>query len=319
MFMKSRNFNFNRLPQRLIQYRRRRQVLRQRQREHWLDALAAATPDDDELTDREQEAERRVRILGGIRARTQPSARVLALWPALRIAAVLVPLLLAGALLWPRLRPPQLLHYATGVGEYQEVVLPDSSHVWLRPRSELTCAATFGAERTVQLRGEAFFDVTKDPNHPFVVHTAKVNVKVLGTSFLVKAYPPLATATVLVRTGRVQVAHQQRQLAVLLPHDQLVYNDNNQQVTLSQNEFSNSSPTSQLLTFEQASLPEILLQLENYYPVHFHLRHGAPAVALTGTLDPSLSADQITDVLNVLLQRHHLRIIKHSATTYRVE
>ncbi|UOQ52276.1 FecR family protein [Hymenobacter cellulosivorans] len=319
--MKPSDSPFYHLPARLQRYLRSRLTSqRQQQREQWLDDLAAATPDDDELINREREAERRARILGGIRARTQPSARVLPLWPVLRVAAVLVPLLLAGALLWPRLRPaPSMLRYATGVGQHREVVLPDRSHVWLRPGSELTCAATFGTVRTVQLRGEAFFDVTKDPKHPFVVHTGKVTVQVLGTSFLVKAYAPLPTTMVLVRTGRVQVAHQQRILGVLRPYDQLLYNTRTQQLTRSKNEYADAMPTSRLLTFEQASLPEILLLLENNYPIHVELGRDAPTVALTGTLDPSLSADQITDVLNVLLQRHHLRITKRSASTYQVQ
>ena len=318
--MKPSNSRFHYVPSRLRRYLRSRLTAQQQQqREQWLDDLAAATPDDDELINRELEEARRARILAGIRARTQPPARVLPLWPALKVAAVLVPLLLAGAVLWSQLRAPKLLHYATGVGEQREVVLPDSSHVWLRPRSELTCAASFGAVRDVQLRGEAFFAVTKNPKQPFVVHTAKVAVKVLGTSFLVKAYPQLPATTVLVRTGRMQVARHDTILGVLRPHDQLVYTSHNQQLTLTQNQYLDNLPTSQLLTFEQASLPEILLLLENYYPVQFQVRRGAPAIALTGTLDSKLSADQITDVLNVLLQRHHLRITKLSPTTYRVE
>ncbi|MBX0293056.1 FecR domain-containing protein [Hymenobacter sp. HSC-4F20] len=318
--MKSPLSRFNHLPAHLLRYLRGHSAARpQPQVEHWLDELVAATPDDDELLDPEQEAQRRARILEGVRARTRPSGRVLSLWPTLRVAAVIVPLLVAGAVLWHRGQQPELLHYATGVGEQREVVLPDSSHVWLRPRSELTCVASFGAVRRVQLRGEAFFSVTKDPAHPFVVQAGEVAVKVLGTSFLVQAYPQLPATTVLVHTGRVQVAHQQRVLGVLHPHDQLQYHARTGQLTLTSNNYTAALPTRQLLTFEQASLPDILFQLENYYPVHFTLRRPAPTVALTGTLDPSLSADQITDVLNVLLQRHQLRITKLSATAYQVE
>lgn len=314
--MKPSNFRIHHLPSSLRRYLRSRS---QQQREQWLDTLAAATPDDDVLINREGEAERRARILAGIRARTQPPPRLLPLWPPLKVAAVLAPLLVTGAWLWFLLQRPQPLHYATGVGEQREVVLPDSSHVWLRPRSELTCAASFGAVRRVQLRGEAFFSVTKDPAHPFVVQTREVAVKVLGTSFLVQAYPQLPATTVLVHTGRVQVAHQQRMLGVLRPQDQLQYHARTQELTLTHNNYTDALPTRQLLTFEQASLPEILFQLENYYPVRFTLRQPAPAVALTGTLDPSLSTDQITEVLNALLERHHLRITKLSATAYQVE
>lgn len=319
--MKPSNSRFRQLPSRLQRYLRSRLASQQseQQRGQWLDDLAAATPDDDVLINRELEAARRARILAGIYARTQPPVRVFRLWPALQLAAVLVPLLIVGAVLWLPLEPPRVLRYATGVGEHREVVLPDKSLVWLRPRSELTCAASFGAVRDVHLRGEAFFAVTKNPAQPFVVHTPKVTVRVLGTSFLVKAYPQLSITTVHVRTGRVQVARQDTLLGLLRPHDQLVYTSHNQQVKLSSNEFADTLPSSRMLTFEQASLPEILLLLENYYPIRFTMRRDAPTVALTGTLDPALSADQVTDVLNVLLQRHHLRITKRSTATYQVE
>ncbi|RSK34666.1 DUF4974 domain-containing protein [Hymenobacter metallilatus] len=305
------------LPARLL-YSLRSRARRRQQREQWLDALVAATPDDAELLNEEQAADRQQRLLRTIRARTQPLGQVRRLWPVLRVAAVLVPLLVAAVVWWGQREAPAL-HYTTGIGEQRELVLPDHSRVWLRPRSSLTWRAAPGQGREVRLRGEAFFAVTKDPAHPFVVRTAAVAVRVLGTSFLVKAYPQLPTTTVLVRTGRVQVAGPQRELAVLHPQDKLVFNPACQQLTLTHHKYTANLTTNQMLTFEQASLAEILLTLENYYPVRFELRPDAPAVALSGSLDPALSADQITDVLNTLLHRHHLRIFRRTATTYRVE
>ena len=286
---------------------------------HWLDELVAGAPDES-LPDARQQAALRQQLWTRIAARTAPTAKVRPLWSvALRVAAALIPLLLAGAGLWLWLRPAAPLRYATGVGEQREVVLPDGSHAWLRPRSELRCAASFGATREIQLRGEAFFDVTKDPQHPFVVRTAAVAVRVLGTSFTVQAHPHLPTATVLVRTGRVQVSHAARVLGVLRPEDKLVFRRASGQASISHHQYPDTPGTQQRLAFEQASLREVLLTLENYYPVRFELRRDAPAAAITGTLDPSLSAEQITEVLNVLLERHHLRIRRHSATAYRVE
>ncbi|WP_044002466.1 FecR family protein [Hymenobacter swuensis] len=304
------------LPARLL-YSLRSRTRRRWQREQWLDALVAATPDDAELLNEEQATQREQRLRRTIRTRTQPLGRIRRLWPVLRVAAVLVPLLVA-AMVWWGQRPAPALHYTTGIGEQRQLVLPDHSRVWLRPNSSLTWQAA-GQDREVRLRGEAFFAVTKDPAHPFVVRTGAVAVRVLGTSFLVKAYPQLPTTTVLVRTGRVQVAGPQRELAVLHPQDKLVFNPARRQLTLTQHEYTADLTTNQLLTFEQASLPEILLTLENYYPVRFELRPDAPAVALSGSLDPALSADQITDVLNTLLSRHHLRISRRTATLYRVE
>lgn len=79
--MKSPHTRFRRLPARLQRYLRDQLNAqpKKQQREQWLDELVAATPDDDALMDRELEAARRARILGGIRARTQPPAQVLPL------------------------------------------------------------------------------------------------------------------------------------------------------------------------------------------------------------------------------------------------
>ena len=285
---------------------------------HWLDMLAANAPDDDILRDPAQLARVRDRMRIAIRIRTRPMGQIRQLWPGLQVAAALLPLLLAGAWLWLRTPAPAARHYATGVGQHREVVLPDSSHVWLHPRSELTWTTGPHQERRVTLRGEAFFAVTRDPAHPFVVRAAGVAVRVLGTSFLVKADPRLPTTTVLVRTGRVAVADRQQRLAILHPHDQLIYTRHNRHFALTHHAYTDGLATNQLLTFEQANLADILVTLENYYPIHFRVRPDLPPVVLSGTLDPALSAAQIADVLNTLLQRHHIRITPLTPTTYRV-
>jgi ferric-dicitrate binding protein FerR (iron transport regulator) len=68
-------------------------------------------------------------------------------------------------------------------------MLPDGSGVWLNAGSKLNYKKAFdGKTREVELTGEAFFDVAKDPERPFIIHTSKMDVKVLGTQFNVKAY-----------------------------------------------------------------------------------------------------------------------------------
>jgi transmembrane sensor len=89
--------------------------------------------------------------------------------------------------------------------------LPDGSRVWLNASSDLTYDKDFGKNlREVNLVGEAFFDVVKDPAHPFIIHTKVIDVKVLGTKFDVKAYPNDAyTETSLIR-GSVEVTVKNR-------------------------------------------------------------------------------------------------------------
>lgn len=69
------------------------------------------------------------------------------------------------------------------------LVLSDSTRVWLNAESELRYPVTFsGEKREVNLIGEAYFEVTKNKEHPFVVHSESQDIEVLGTSFNVSAY-----------------------------------------------------------------------------------------------------------------------------------
>ncbi len=84
--------------------------------------------------------------------------------------------------------------------------LPDNSMVILKPRSKLTYSSAFKKEtRDVYLEGEAFFEVSKDENKPFIVHADELITKVLGTSFSVRAYKKDKEYQVTVNTGKVSV------------------------------------------------------------------------------------------------------------------
>jgi transmembrane sensor len=97
----------------------------------------------------------------------------------------------------------QLTQHVTGVGERKVIQLADGSTVELAPQSRLYLFKEKD-ERSVQLDGEAFFNVRRDPQHPFRVHARGVEVRVLGTSFDVAAYTG-ENIRVGVVTGRVRV------------------------------------------------------------------------------------------------------------------
>lgn len=106
---------------------------------------------------------------------------------------------------------------ATGT---QRFVLPDKSVVWLKANARLQVDTQAYKEqfRMVELlAGEAFFEVQKDPAHPFIVKNGPVQTKVLGTSFSVVTGLPGDVVQVTVATGKVAVSHNEKQLDVLLP------------------------------------------------------------------------------------------------------
>ncbi len=104
-------------------------------------------------------------------------------------------------------------------GEYQ-LQLSDGTKIWLNSESELVYPIQFGAgERVVELKGEAYFEVAKDKERPFIVKSRDANVRVLGTSFNVRSYDEeVGTQTTLVE-GKVALVTPQSSF-VLQPGQQ---------------------------------------------------------------------------------------------------
>jgi ferric-dicitrate binding protein FerR (iron transport regulator) len=99
-----------------------------------------------------------------------------------------------------------LIENRTAPGQKKKIDLPDGTVVTFNASSSLRIAGNFGDEkREVYLDGEAFFDVKRNPQKPFIVHTGKVATQVLGTHFNVSAYVNDANITVSLVQGKVQV------------------------------------------------------------------------------------------------------------------
>lgn len=88
----------------------------------------------------------------------------------------------------------------------QALTLPDGSTVRLAPKSRLSFAQKFEKLREVYLEGEAYFEVKRDPEHPFLVYAAETVTQVVGTSFTVRAFAGKPNVNVTVREGKVAVS-----------------------------------------------------------------------------------------------------------------
>ncbi|MBT9392279.1 FecR domain-containing protein [Hymenobacter sp. NST-14] len=88
-------------------------------------------------------------------------------------------------------------------GATAKVLLADGTAVWLNADTRLWYPTEFSGRREVYLQGEAFFEVAPNPRHAFVVHMGREQVRVLGTSFNVQAYPEEPTVETAVVTGQV--------------------------------------------------------------------------------------------------------------------
>jgi len=117
-----------------------------------------------------------------------------------------------------------------------KAVLPDHSTVWLKPNSQLTYPEVFDRKsRMVTISGEGFFEVTKNPNSPFIINSRSIITKVWGTSFLVRDNDLSNSAEVSVMTGKVSVSVKtaysssqpslklEKGEVMLYPHQKVVY------------------------------------------------------------------------------------------------
>jgi transmembrane sensor len=113
-------------------------------------------------------------------------------------------------------------------GTRTRLVLPDGTQVWLNSNSKLRYSNEFNTEsREVGLEGEAYFDVTKDMQRPFIVHTSSLDIKVLGTSFTIKSYPQDETIEATLLKGTIEVSRKDNPntaRVILKPNEKLVFN-----------------------------------------------------------------------------------------------
>jgi len=118
---------------------------------------------------------------------------------------------------------------ATRNGSRTSLYLPDGTHVWLNAGSKITYNKNFGAaRREVDLSGEAFFDVAHNPASPFIIHTSRIDIKVLGTSFNVRSYPADETTETVLVQGSIEVAVHDKanEKIILKPNEKLVVGNN---------------------------------------------------------------------------------------------
>lgn len=148
-----------------------------------------------------------------------------------RIAAILLlPLLIALGYYMTRKEPLQFIEYRTNPGMVARVDLPDGSQVWLNSSTWLRHPRTFiGENREVEIEGEAYFDVERDKNKRFIVHTpTDLKVEVLGTEFNIEAYAGEQEVKTTLVSGSVKLSyrdnHNREKEHILSPNEEYTYN-----------------------------------------------------------------------------------------------
>lgn len=163
--------------------------------------------------------------------------------------------------------------------------LSDGTRVWLNENSEIGYPVQFAKnERLVTLKGEAFFEVKRDPSRPFIITSGTIKTTVLGTSFNVKAYDE-NKPEVNVRTGKVQV-ESLKNTVLLERGDKAVYRPDNLLLQKQKTNVLEPEWKKVLIYVDGLTLEEVLnkLKTDHQFEVNY-LTADLKNLTIKGTLD----------------------------------
>lgn len=196
-----------------------------------------------------------------------------------------------------------VLTYSTAYIETKYVVLPDSSKVWMNSATTLTYDSDFNKKnREVTLSGEAFFDVSKNPNKPFVVKMKDAEITVKGTSFNVSAYDGENGIQAALLTGQIQF-QTGKDYIYLSPGEVISYNRQDHSMSKSRKDVTQyCSWLEGKLDCESITLDRLFSRLTslygtqiNYIPVKYKDR------AIRVMLDTRESMDDVLGALSLIV------------------
>lgn len=160
----------------------------------------------------------------------------------------------------------RLAEVVTGYGETRQVTLPDGTFAIMNACTRLTYPEKFNEnERQVSLEGEAYFQVTRNEEQPFIISTGNFNVRVLGTAFNVQAYREDEIQSVNVESGKVQIDMPDA-MSRLTANEQILINTKTS--NYAKQTVDNEGIAvwrSGLLHFNKAPVTDVINQLERIY------------------------------------------------------
>lgn len=190
----------------------------------------------------------------------------------------------------------------TSKGSAGEFTLPDGSLVRLNSDTRLSYdprSFTGNSKRKVSVDGEAFFEVTKDENHPFVVDLQGIEVEVVGTSFDVRNYKGCKNKEVVLLTGRVDVKSKDSKDDIRLePNQRFVCNQKTGNIVVEDVSAINYCRWIQpRLKLESEPLSDLLITVSRKYGVDLEI---SPTVDLNQRVSLTMHNDDFEDLMTVI-------------------
>ena len=256
------------------------------------------------------------RAIQKIRSRTKQSGHIKELFYSFRRAAAILIAVIAVALCsyyaTRKLRSDDLIT-KTSSGKREKIILPDQTIVWLSENSSISYPESFGKDaRKVMLEGEAYLEVRKDPNKPFVITSRHSITQVLGTSFNVRSIPVEHQTTVTVNTGRVAfyALGSEHKQVILTPGYCGILKDGFDKAQKKQNINPNFlSWKTGMLTFDNTPLDRVTEDLSHHFNTKIILEAGLTRCRLTATFNN----ESLEEILEKLVLIHEAKVVSKNA------
>lgn len=193
---------------------------------------------------------------------------------------------------------------STPRGRQFRLTLPDGTQVWLNAASSVRYPTVFpGKERKVEVTGEAYFEVVKNPAVPFRVSiNNKAEIEVLGTHFNVNAYENEQSVATTLLEGSVRVAANRSgsKDVILQPGQQAqLSNANTTEIKVVKNANTEKAIAwkNGLFYFDGATLAEIMRQMERWYDIEVVYENGIPDIEFEGEMTKDVSLNGLLTML----------------------
>lgn len=207
-------------------------------------------------------------------------------------------------------------------GKTSELLLPDGTKVFLNAGSRLVYPEIFvGKTREVFLVGEAFFDVKRDEDHPFIVQVDELRIRVLGTKFNLSAYPADNVVETVLAEGKVLMEQNNAGLfdkAIEMAPNQLASFDRTTKKTIIKTVDTDNFIlwTAGMLKFESTDLNRITKQLERYYNIRFQFSDPMlGALRISGKLELKGGKEEICERIASVAS---VKIVKRGDNLYEI-
>lgn len=183
-------------------------------------------------------------------------------------------------------------------GKRSKIILPDGSSLWINSGSCISYNSDFTVNRKLNVQGEVYLDVQKDPVHPFIVKTNHLEVCVLGTAFSVTDYEKDAeTAVVLVR-GSVDVKVDNKEKKRLTPNQRL--SKEQDRITVDEVDvYSYICWKDDIMNFEGQKLSDVLKSLSRYYNTKIEVTGSLKDEKFYGSLDLNCTLDEVLEAISL--------------------